>query len=305
MRQEYSYAPCHPENELIRATPSHETAADGVLLRPLTAADLPAAHTLSLEARWPHRLVDWEFALSLGEGLAAERDGTLVGTAMRWRWGEHHSTVGLLIVAEHCRGRRIGERLMLGLLSGLDGAVVLYATPQGRGLYERLGFTAIGEVRQHQGRAMQAPLVALAPGVRLRPASRSDTESLIALDAGACGMPREALIRRLLDIGEAVVLDRDGQAEGFAVLRRFGRGHAIGPVIAPNVAGAKALISHWVNLRAGKFVRIDVDFAGGLAAWLETLGLARAGGPATMVRGDSPQRSTDIRQFALVSQAMG
>jgi hypothetical protein len=224
---------------------------------------------------------------------------------MRWRWGERHSTVGLLIVSEHCRGRRIGQRLMLGLLGGVDGSVLLHATPEGRGLYERLGFTTIGEVRQHQGRAVQAPLVALAPGVRLRPASRNDAGSLIALDASACGMPRDALMRRLLDIGDTVVLDRDGQAEGFAMLRRFGRGQVIGPVIAADVPGAKALISHWVNLCAGKFVRIDVDFASGLTAWLETLGLRRAGGPATMVRGQPPQRSTDTRLFALVSQAMG
>jgi hypothetical protein len=79
----------------------------------------------------------------------------------------------------------------------------------------------------------------------------------------------------------------------------------IGPVVAPDAAGARALIAHWVNLYAGKFVRIDVDFATGLTEWLETLGLQRAGGPAAMVRGPDLARGTMPRQFALVSQAFG
>src|SRR5437868_962822 len=82
--------------------------------------------------------------------------------------------------------------------------------------------------------------------------------------AAASGMPRDTLIRRLLDAGDAVVLDIDGEARGFAILRRFGRGHVIGPVVAPAADYARALIAHWVNVQAGRFVRIDTDFAAGL-----------------------------------------
>lgn len=281
-------------------------ATDGVLLRPMQAADLAAAHALSVAVRWPHRMVDWEFVFGLGEGLVAERDGEVVGTALCWRWGPIHATLGLVIVAPHCQGRRIGQRLMQGVLDRLSGrSILLHATPEGRGLYERLGFVATAEIRQHQGLAEQAPLVALATGVRLRPLNRHDAPQLAALDAAACGMPRERLIRRLLDAGDTVVLDRDGEAIGFAVLRRFGRGQAIGPVVAPEVVGARALIAHWINHCAGKFVRVDVDFASGLTEWLESLGLQRAGNPAAMVRGAALARSAVTRQYALVSQALG
>jgi GNAT superfamily N-acetyltransferase len=284
----------------------HPSTTDGVQLRAMDAADLAAAHALSVAVRWPHRLVDWEFAFGLGEGLVAERDGDVVGTALCWRWGARHATVGLVIVAPHLQGRRIGQRLLQGLLEGLPGrTVLLHATPEGRGLYERLGFATIGEVRQHQGLAVQAPLVALGPGVRLRPMSRRDAPRLAALEAAACGMPRNPLMRRLLDAGDTVVLDSDGEARGFAVMRRFGRGQVIGPVVAPDASGARALIAHWVNLRAGKFVRVDIDFASGLTEWLESLGLQRAGGPMAMVRGPALVRSSEARQFALVSQALG
>jgi hypothetical protein len=183
--------------------------------------------------------------------------------------------------------------------------VLLHATPEGRGLYERLGFVRIGEVRQHQGTALPAPLVALDEGWRLRPADHSDTTVLAALDAQARGMPRSALVTALLANADTVVLDHDGHARGFAMLRRFGRGLAIGPVVAPDAEGAKALIAHLVGLSAGKFVRIDVDFDSGLTEWLESLGLMRVDAPTVMVRGALPARVEGVRLFGLVNQALG
>jgi GNAT superfamily N-acetyltransferase len=208
----------------------------------MDVADLASAHALSVEVRWPHRLVDWEFAFGLGEGLVAERDGDVIGTALCWRWGARHATAGLVIVAPRCQGQRIGQRLMQGLLDGLPGrTVLLYATPEGRGLYERLGFATNGEVRQHQGIAVQAPLVALEPGVRLRPMSRSDATRLVALDGARCGMPREPLVRRLLARRHGRARPRRRGA-GFAVLRRRTRpGHS--RWWRP-MRGARALIAH-------------------------------------------------------------
>jgi len=282
------------------------TAADGVVLRPLLATDLEAAHALSLRVHWPHRLADWQLSFQFGSGLAAERDGELVATALSWRWGAGHATIGLVIVDPRCQGRRIGYRLMEALLADLPGrSVLLHATTDGRGLYERLGFVRTGEVRQHQGTALPAPLVALEAGWRLRPSSQNDTAALATLDAQARGMPRTALITALQGSVDTVVLDQDGQARGFAMLRRFGRGLSLGPVVAPDADGAKALIAHLVGLNAGKFVRIDVDFDSGLTEWLETLGLLRVDAPTVMVRGAVPASVDGVKGFALVNQALG
>jgi predicted N-acetyltransferase YhbS len=288
------------------ATPA--PVSDGVALRAMTAADLDAAHALTAELRWPHRRADWEQAFRHGEGLVAERDGQVVGTGLRWRWGPRHATVGLVVVSPACQGRRIGHRLMTALLDGLqDCDVLLHATAEGRGLYERLGFQRIGEVRQHQGMAQPSPPIALEPGWRLRPATESDLPALHALDAGARGMPRDALIDELFREAEAtVVLDHDGTAQGFGMLRRFGRGHAIGPVVAPDAEGAKALIAHLSGLNAGRFTRIDIDFDSGLAEWVESLGLLRVDAPTTMLRGSalvSPPGAPKLH--AIVTQALG
>jgi GNAT superfamily N-acetyltransferase len=282
--------------------------SDGIALRAMTVADLAASHALSSELRWPHRPADWEQAFRHGEGLVAERDGQVVGTGLRWRWGPRHATIGLVVVAPACQGRRIGHRLMTALLEGLEHhTLLLHATPDGRGLYERLGFVRIGEVRQHQGIALPTPLIALDAGWRMRPATEADLPRLRVLDADARGMPRDALIDELFREAEAtVVLDHDDHACGFAILRRFGRGHAIGPVVAPGEEGAKALIAHLSGLNAGRFTRIDIDFGSGLAEWVETLGLLRVDAPTTMLRGAPlPMRQGGPRLYSIVTQALG
>ena len=55
------------ENNVMAAATA--VISDGVALRAMTVDDLPAAHAMSVEMRWPHRALDWEQALRQGEGL--------------------------------------------------------------------------------------------------------------------------------------------------------------------------------------------------------------------------------------------
>ncbi|PHK95199.1 GNAT family N-acetyltransferase [Pseudoroseomonas rhizosphaerae] len=279
----------------------------GLLLRPLAPADLPAAHALSAALRWPHRLEDWAFALALGEGLAAEREGRLVGTAMGWRHGPGFATLGSVIVDDAMQGRGIGRRLTQGVLDrlGEDCRVLLHATEAGAPLYRSLGFRPALEIRQHNGLA-RAPAEQAAPaGLTLRPVRPQDAGALVALDAEATGTPRAALLHAVLPLAEGVVLERGGMPAGFALIRPFGRGEVVGPVVAPGVEAARLLIGHWLAARAGRFLRLDVPAESGLGGWLAAHGLAEVGAVAGMVRGAAPRRRPDLANYALVSQALG
>lgn len=288
---------------LRQAAPRH----DGIEYRAMRSDDLDAAWSLSMDQHWPHRPLDWKAAFLLGEGIVAESDGQLVGTAMRWRWSPGHATVGLVIVSELMRGRRIGSALMERILEGLDDcSVSLHATEDGRGLYERLGFVRTGEVRQHQGIATPAPLIALDEGWRLRPFDASDEGVLFALDEAARGWSRPTLLRLWLETAQrVVVLDHDGRMDGYAMARRFGRGIVIGPVVASDDIGARALIAHLVSQYAGRFVRMDLDFDSGLTGWVEQMQLQRVGTVTAMTRGTLPAQVPSPRLFALATQAMG
>ncbi|TAK99151.1 MAG: N-acetyltransferase [Rhodospirillaceae bacterium] len=277
-----------------------------VRLRDMVVGDLVQAHVLSRAAQWPHRLEDWQFLLQLGQGVVAEQDGAIVGTAMGWPFGPHAATLGMVIVSPECQGGGVGRKLMNAIIEHLgDRTIMLNATDVGLPLYKSLGFETVGTVYQHQGAAFTVSLPLLGRGERIRPMGSGDRAAVFDLDRRAMGMPREKLVTALQSGARGVVLDRDGEALGFALFRRFGRGHVVGPTVAPDIDGAKALISHWLGSNTGMLIRLDVSEAGGLSGWLETLDLTCVGRVTTMVRGTPLKHDDAIRTFALVSQALG
>jgi hypothetical protein len=73
------------------------------------------------------------------------------------------------------------------------------------------------------------------------------------------------------------------------------------------VAGAKALIAHLSGLNAGRFTRIDIEFAAGLdvGGWREGIGLLRVDASTTMMCGRALVTSREARLFSIVTQALG
>lgn len=274
-------------------------------LRPFEPGDVLQAQALSRQQNWAHRVEDWQFALSLGAGVVAERDGKVMGTALSWKWGGEDATIGLVIVAPELQGQRIGNRMMQALLDRLAPRhVLLHATEAGRGLYERLGFVATGEVAQHQGMLARLPQPLRREGDSLRAVEAADVEALIAIDARGTGMHRANLLRRVFAEDKTVVLERGGEITGFAVLRCYGRGQAIGPVAAPDLEAASLLISDCCRDVDG-FLRVDVHADGGLSEWLHAEGLPRVGGGTVMVRGRAPARGPAHGGWAVFTQAIG
>lgn len=275
-------------------------------LRPLAEPDLAAAHGLSSAVQWPHRLEDWRFALQQGQGVAATQQGVVVGTAMTWPFGDQAAGIGLVIVTEALQGRGLGRKLMREVmaLAGEDRTLMLHATLAGLALYRSLGFVPSFEVRQHQGTCFAVELAPLPAGARLRPSGRSDLAPLLALDRAATGFDRATLLTAMVEGAECIVLDQDGTVAGFALRRRFGRGHVIGPVITPNRATARAMIAHFLGRSAGQFTRLDVPEDSGLGPWLAGLGLVEVGRVVRMLRGEAPRGGPPVC-FALASQAFG
>ncbi|CAI1682371.1 Predicted acetyltransferase [Serratia ficaria] len=275
-------------------------------VREMTQADLAAAFELSQQVRWPHRLEDWRQAWALGGGVVAVGHGRTIGCALHWRWGPR-ATLGLVIVAASWRGQGIAKAMMSRLMASVPACHLhLAASEQGRPLYQKLGFAALGPLAQHQCAELpqRAPRP-LAAGQSLRPALPRDLAALAALDAAASGMQRRPLFEALLSGNEqALVLERQGEMLGFAIRRRFGYGQLIGPVIAPRLQAAVVLTDALLQACAGQFVRVDTP-NGGLSDWLTQRGLPCIDTPTLMVRGTPHSPDADgVQTFALVSQAL-
>jgi predicted N-acetyltransferase YhbS len=277
-----------------------------VQYRPFTTADLPAAHALSVQLKWPHREADWAMVARVSDGFVAERDGQLVGVAFTTPQGDY-SSIGLVIVSDQHQGQGIGRRLMqLCLEASAPRRAILNATVAGAPLYQRMGFIDYARIQQHQGVPRLPEPSPLKHGARLRVLDAADHAALIGLANAASGLDRGRVLDDLLNEAEqALGIEVNGQLQGMALLRRFGRGHLIGPVVARDTAQAQQLIGHLLARIPGEFVRFDILADCGLADWLEGLGLACVDRAPRMVLGTPPSASATVRQFALVTQAIG
>ena len=253
---------------------------------------------------WPYRLEDWEFAFGLGRGLAVEIDRQLAGTALWWPYGERYASAGMIIVSGRYQRMGIGRALMDALLTDSVGrTIILNSTDEGLDLYKRLGFLAHGHVNQHQAILTRPP--SAEPAVSVRGFIPADRSAIYDLDQAGSGMDRRELIDALVAIGEFKVIDRGGRVSGYGCVRTWGRGVVIGPVVASDVADARALIAALAAAHVGQFVRIDVPDAVGLSPWLVSIGLPRVGQVIAMALGTHAALGASARLFALSNQSLG
>ncbi|WP_455825943.1 GNAT family N-acetyltransferase [Pseudomonas graminis] len=274
--------------------------------RTATAADMPAAHALSVHLKWPHRVEDWAMVQRTSDGFVAEHDGALVGVAFACHQGAY-SSIGLVIVSEQHQGKGIGRRLMnLCLEAVAPRTPILNATESGAPLYASMGFVEFARIQQHQGVPQTPAPLPLLEHSHCRVLSPAEYPQVIELANAGSGLDRTEVLNDLLPTAEhGVGIEVQGQLQGCALLRRFGRGHIIGPVVAHNQEQARQLITHLLRLIPGAFVRFDIPTACGLAPWLENLGLPCVDNAPRMVRGVPPHSRGGISQFALVTQAIG
>ncbi len=245
--------------------------------------------------------------LALGAGtVAVDAAGDTVGVGLRWSFGDV-GTIGLVLVAPDRQGRGIGRALMTALIDDSGArALMLNATAEGLALYRKLGFVPTGLVRQHQARFDEAPILPSVPDVAVRRAVSADHAALCALDAAAFGADRSALMSRLLAGGEAWLVERAGQPAGFAVLRPFGRGTIIGPIVAPDEDDAIALVAAAAKAAPIGVLRVDIDASSErLATWLTAAGLPAIDIVTIMLRGNWPKTRKGPRRFGLALQAWG
>lgn len=181
-------------------------------------------------------------------------------------------------------------------------SILLHATADGQPLYEKLGFEPTGHIYQHQGEVATGAATGPAPRVM----RNEDLPSVLALDGQAFGAPREALIRAIATVGEAVVIEENEEIVAASFRRPFGRSATIGPLIAHDLRHARAMIDHWTQGTQG-FLRIDLTSHGeALGELLAERGMPRVSKVLRMVKpnkgGGDPLRKSCL---SLVAQALG
>jgi predicted N-acetyltransferase YhbS len=276
--------------------------SEQISLEAMEPEHLDEAVLLSREAGWPHRREDWELVLSVSEGIVALQDGHVVATTIMTPFGSEAAAINMVIVDAAMRGRGLGRKLMDAALEKAGARNCrLVATKEGLPLYEKLGFVAVGEIIQHQGKALKVEAPANVFWAR-----DDEHGRICALDSAACNLDRSKLMSRLRRLAQFAVIRDQEEVVAFAGLRAFGRGLVIGPVVATNDEQAKDLIQFMLAHHEGAFVRLDTELSTGLGPWLAERGLIHVGGGIPMRRGPKADRAeAPYRSFALVNQALG
>ncbi len=290
------------KNRQMRAVSTKRLDSYQLKIQPMTLADIPRLHELSISVGWPHRPEDWALSIQLGQGIfAADEIGRVVGSAMWFAAGEDLAVIGMVIITPRLQEHGAGRWMMGHILEATAGRdMVLNSTRAAFKLYQSLGFLAGLTVWQHQGVAVRAPSVP--PGARkMRPA---DEAAIRALDAAAFSAERRALFDQLIPMSDGTVIERGGEITGFALCRRFGRGRVIGPVVAASQEDAVALVAPHVAAHAGTFLRLDTREAEGpLREYLIASGIRFFDTVTTMSKGGERRYPARPHIYALATHS--
>jgi GNAT superfamily N-acetyltransferase len=290
------------------------TAATDLITRALRPDDAAAALALSSEAGWNQTVADWEFMLAAGEARGQlTAAGALVASALILPYAERIAWIAMVLTTESHRRRGLAtanlrwaiERCAArGLTAGLD------ATPAGHEVYAPLGFTDLWGLQRL--RAERPALPEPAHRYAVRPLRTDDLPAAAALDAGAFGARRDALLAFLRGCAPGcawIAHHADGRVAGF-VLGRPGRTTLqIGPLIARDSDVATALAARaMARARASDELPVSIDVPDGQTAFRQRLleaGFAPARPFIRMLRCDPPPTASPDLTFAIAGPELG
>lgn len=218
-----------------------------VVVREMTLADVEAGLRLSRASGWNQTADDWRFLVESNPGrfVAAVRDSAVIGTGGASCYGKRLGWVCMVLVEAGERGLGVGATIVSAVLDRLADVqtVGLDATPAGRPVYERLGFAGTAPLARVGGNAASA--ASRGGGVDTRPIVEGDLDTILSLDPEAFGADRSRAIRWAHARAPALAwcVRQQGTIAGYCFGRVGDRATHIGPVVAQDVAGARALVA--------------------------------------------------------------
>lgn len=230
-------------------------------IRAMTSNDITEGMRLKDLAGWNQTEKDWHrFLQSNPEGcFVAEWSGQVAGTVATITYENRLAWIGMVLVDPALRGKGIGTSLLGQAIDHLDARRIpclkLDATPQGRPIYERLGFRREYEIERC--------FLKKEAGARLSPiASREakELDSVWEMDREVFGADRSALLQSIAkDASEyAIVARESGALTGYAFGRKGSRADHLGPWVAWNASAAREILDIFLRTSRREIVFVDV-----------------------------------------------
>ena len=278
-------------------------------IRRLTPRDLTACADLSEDRGWPREEHKWQFLLTAGRGYGIDDpDGGLVSACVVTEYGPRErpelGAIGMVLVAERHARRGIGRRFMRHIVDSMGTTpLTLHATPNGRPLYEELGFKVTGRAEMLRGHFTPGASV---PSVATRAATAEDLSTIVRLDEEVFGADRTHIVTRLPAFADQLrVAEENGRIIGYTGAWPNMDTHVVGPLIARDTETAKALIAS-LAVHTDRPLRTDIDVRHEeLLSWAKEHGLASVAFNSVMTYGISELPGDWTRRFAPLTVAAG
>ena len=283
-------------------------------LRTMTMADISAGLRLNQVAGWNQTAADWErFLIASPEGcFVAELDGQVCGTVTTISFGNRFAWVGMVLVDPQHRGRGIGTRLLDAAIEHLDGrkmsTVKLDATPQGKPLYEKLGFVSEYEIeRWTWRRTITAVAVAGVPS-RCETLAQPLPDSIVESDREAFGADRSFLLKSLHHKAPEFTMEvrTDSVLQGYTLGRRGLFADHLGPWMANGSSAARHLLKAFLARSPRETLVVDCLKANNVAvSLLKSCGFTYSRLLTRMYRGPNTYPGRPNRLCAILGPEFG
>jgi len=226
-------------------------------IRQMTRRDIPAGMQLKEIAQWNQTEADWEFFLSANaEGcFVSELDNRVVGTVTTISYEDRFAWIGMLLVDPEFRNCGIGGALLQQAIQHLDSRGItcsrLDATPQGRPLYEKLGFVDEYGIERWRLNRQVGPMQSGGTSPHLG--------QVLQLDREVFGADRSALLRALGESAPEFVQVLLGQTgvSGYSFGRHGSHSDQLGPWVAYDESGAAEMLDTFLARSAREAVIVD------------------------------------------------
>ena len=288
----------------------------GIRLRPLVPDDIPFADSLRALAGWNQTPADWKRFLRLEpEGcFLAEVEGHPAGTVTTCAQGLELAWIGMVLVHPNQRRRGVGRALLLHALEHLKRqgvrCVGLDATPEGRRVYEPLGFIPTFTLTRWESRSLtplrQPSRHPRFPGIR--DVRTSDLPALTRLDQATFGVARPHLLDALIRQSACarVMEDPHRQIEGWGLLREGARAPYLGPVNATSDTAGVRMLEALLDTAAGHTVFCDIpDPRKAAVAWARRRGFIPQRSLTRMFLGPPILPTSAAGLFAITGPELG
>jgi predicted GNAT family N-acyltransferase len=273
--------------------------------------DIPGLIDLSFSVGWDYDADEITTAMSVGTIYGHKTElGDIISSAAIIPFDNKLASIGMEIVKEKYRGYGLARELTHACVNSVSDEVtiMLIATPEGKPLYEKLGFQTISCVHKFLCDD-HVPVFSEVEkkNYNIIPLTDVHFDQIRELDESAVGADRGLFLKSRIQQAKQgiVVTGKNDKLLGYGLGIEGPINLILGPIVAINDDIAASIVHHLAKGYQGK-LRIDVaEGKGSFLKHLERCGFNKVSQPPVMIKNSSqlPKRNNTL--YSIAAQIFG